>query len=119
MVNDCVPHQAFREERLLPPMSPSSHGPNGLQTRQESPPPPPQQQQQQTQQQTQTQQQQQLLLPQPQPQPQQTPQQAAQQTAQQTAQQSMTSMLKRHDAHLKMIAEQLEAVIDWVHRRQV
>jgi hypothetical protein len=31
----------------------------------------------------------------------------------------MTSMLKRHDAHLKMIAEQLETVIDWVHRRQV
>ncbi|KOO33546.1 hypothetical protein Ctob_007179 [Chrysochromulina tobinii] len=31
----------------------------------------------------------------------------------------MTSLLKRHDAHLKMIAEQLETVIDWVHRRQV
>ena len=98
MVNDCVPHQAFREERLLPPMSPrdSSHGLNGLQTRQEEPPPP-QQQQQQTQQEQQT----------------------AQETAQETAQQSMTSMLKRHDAHLKMIAEQLETVIDWVHRRQV
>jgi hypothetical protein len=114
MVNDCVPHQALREERLLPPLSPSSHGLNGLQTRQESPPPPlPQQQQQQTQQLLL------LLLPQPQPQTQQTQQQAAQQTAQQTAQQSMTSMLKRHDAHLKMIAEQLETVIDWVHRRQV
>jgi hypothetical protein len=98
-------------------MSPSSHGPNGLQTRQESPPPPPPQQQQ-----TQTQQLQLQLLPQPQTQTQQTQQQAAQQTAQQTAQQSMTSMLERHDAHLKMIqmiAEQLETVIDWVHRRQV
>ena len=99
LVNECVPHQAFREERLLPPMSPrdSSHGLNGLQTRQKEPPPP--QQKQQTQQQQQT----------------------AQQTAQETAQQSMTSMpdLKRHDAHLKMIAEQLETVIDWVHRRQV
>jgi len=89
--------QAFREERLLPPMSPSSHGLNGLQTRQESPPQPQPQPQPQTQTQTQTQQHQQ----------------------QQTAQQSMTSMLKRHDAHLKMIAEQLETVIDWVHRRQV
>jgi hypothetical protein len=87
-------------------MSPrdSSHGLNGLQTRQESPPPPPpppppapQQQQQRRRQQTQQQ----------------------QQTAQQTAQLSMTSMPNRHDAHLKMIAEQLETVIDWVHRRQV
>ena len=97
MVNDFVPHQAFREERLLPPMLPSSHGLNGLQTRQESPPQPQPQPQPQTQTQTQTQQHQQ----------------------QETAQQSMTSMLKRHDAHLKMIAEQLETVIDWVHRRQV
>ena len=78
-------------------MSPrdSSQGLNGLQTRQEKEPPPSQQQQM--------------------------VQQTAQQTAQETAQQSMTSMpdLKRHDAHLKMIAEQLETVIDWVHRRQV
>ena len=77
-------------------MSPrdSSQGLNGLQTRQKEPPPPPQQQM---------------------------VQQTAQQTAQETTQQSMTSMpdLKRHDAHLKMIAEQLETVIDWVHRRQV
>ena len=76
-------------------MSPrdSSQGLNGLQTRQKEPPPPQQQMVQQT----------------------------AQQTAQETTQQSMTSMpdLKRHDAHLKMIAEQLETVIDWVHRRQV